>query len=403
MILVRDSQLVAAAVVAALSLSACSSADKRDPLDRPTNPFRTDSSNPALQRQVSERELRLEADELYRLARRALDSSDFTDAIQRYGTLIERYPFTEYATQAELERIYAQHRQFETDTARSAADRFLREHPRHARADYVQYLKGVIHAESEQSIADFLPIDVTKQDDTTQRRAYDEFSLLLQKYPTSRYAADARARMLALRNHIAEHDLHLVRFYQKRGAALAAAKRAEQLIAQYPEAPATHEALRLLGESYRALGLNEQANDAARLLAAHSAAPVTAPAPVAAAPPQAPARPGFFARMAGAFSFLDRSQSAPLEVILPGNDAPPAAAATADAALPAADATPAPKATRLIVEINADDPPAAPAAESPPAPATPDAAAPAAPARGFFTRIADFFSFLDPERREAAP
>jgi outer membrane protein assembly factor BamD len=273
--LVRRLALTAAVVL----LAACSSDSKQLPADSPFRETR------------SERELRLEAEELYRLARRSLDSADFPSALQRYTQLQLRFPFTEFATQAQLESIYARYRSFDPDGALSAADRFLREHPRHPAVDYVHYLKGMTNFQRGESMFDWLT-DPTRQDMAFSRRAFDDFSLLVQKYPDSPYAGDARQRMIYLRNRIAEHELHVVRYYIRRGAYVAAAKRAENILSEYPGAPARTEALALLEQSYRSLGLEEQAGDVQRLIQANPV-PVEAVAQAdAIEPPRLPRRSG---------------------------------------------------------------------------------------------------------------
>lgn len=257
--------------VLGLALAACSS-DSSVP---PTNPFRGSKS---------ERELRLEADGLYKLARRSLDSSDYLGAITRYGAIMLRYPFTDYATQAQLESAYAKYRSFDPDGALSAADRFVKEHPRHPAIDYVHYLKGLINFQRGESLLDAL-VDTTRQDVAFARRAFDDFSLLTQRYPKSRYVGDARLRMVHLRNKIAAHELSIVRYYVRRGAHVAAAKRAERIVADYPGAPATGEALVLLENAYRDAGLGVQADEVRRVREGN---------PAVATPEAAPAveRPG---------------------------------------------------------------------------------------------------------------
>lgn len=354
------------------TLSACSSNDKKEPGYRPKNPFaKSDRNTPGGPKPaVSEQELKLEADKLYRVARGALESSDFAEATLRYDLLTERYPFTDYATQAELEKIYVYNREFKPDEALAAADRFLREHPRHPRADYAQYLKGVIQMERDKGLTDSLPLDNTKKDIGNQRKAYDEFALLIQKYENSRYNEDARARMMDLRNRIAANEMHVVDFYTRRGAWLAAAKRAEQVISQYPGAPATMDALKTMERSYRALGLTQEADDAARTVAAQTGGLTLAVAPlkvsaasdgnaaaaastVLPAAETPPAKRGFFSRLAGVFSPLDRSDKEPLELVLPS-------AASSEKAAEGQTTTAAPdepkkKSNRLIVEINTGD------------------------------------------------
>lgn len=238
----------------------------------PDNPFR---DNP----QRNARELRAEAGTLYQAARKSLDSGDYTGALLRYDQIAARYPFTDYATQSDLERVYAQYRGYEPEKALFSADKFLREHPRHPAADYVQYVKGLVNADREQGFAGFLGLDTTKEDVSNSRRAFDDFALLVQKYPQSRYAADARQRMIYLRNRLAQHDMHVVRYYVKRGAHIAAARRAEQVLTQYPGAPASLEALRIMESSYRELGLTQQADDAAKLLAANGTTAQSAQTP----------------------------------------------------------------------------------------------------------------------------
>ena len=244
-------RLCLAAILAA-ALAGCAS-DPNDP--GPTNPFKGGKS---------EREMRLEADGLYKLARRALDTADFQGAIQRYDQIQLRYPFTDYATQAQLESIYAKYRAFDSEGAIGAAERFLKEHPRHAQVDYAYYLKGLINYQRGDSLFDWL-VDSSGQDAGFARNAFDDFALLVQKYPKSRYAADARLRMVHLRNKIAEHELAVVRYYVRRGAHVAAAKRAERIISDFPGAPALGETLALLEQSYREVGLASQADDVRRI------------------------------------------------------------------------------------------------------------------------------------------
>jgi outer membrane protein assembly factor BamD len=244
-------RLILAACLAVI-LAACASDPDNLP---PTNPFKGGKS---------EREMRLEADGLYKLARRSLDTADYQGAIQRYDQIQLRYPFTDYATQAQLESIYAKYRAFDAEGALSTADRFLKEHPRHPQVDYAYYLKGLINFQRGDSLFDWL-VDSSGQDAGFARNAFDDFALLVQKYPQSRYAADARLRMVFLRNKIAEHELSVVRYYVRRGAHVAAAKRAERIVADFPGAPALGETLALLEKSYREVGLATQAEDVRRI------------------------------------------------------------------------------------------------------------------------------------------
>lgn len=344
----------------------------------PLNP-----DDPGYSRREALREAKLGARDLYRQARQSLNSSDFLAAIETYDKLATRYPFSDYSTQGELERIYALHRNFEPDRALSAADKFTREHPRHAAIDYVQYLKGLTNYNRESDALSLLPVDESKSDVSSQRRAYDDFATLLQKFPKSRYAGDAYQRMVFLRNRLADHELHVVDFYLRRGAYVAAAKRAEQVIGQYPGTVASHRALAILKECYDKAGLTVQAADAKRLLEAQAplpdapttsaAAPVAPENVVAETPPE---KSGVVARVVKALSIFDSRESG-VEVVIPSSDSKAveasAPAATAISTEGAGEAEPRNSSSKLSVVMEPYDsetvvpaPPAAPADEAKP-------------------------------------
>ncbi len=133
----------------------------------------------------------------------------------------------------------------------------------------MQYLRGLINAQKDASALAFIPaLDPAQSDVSSSRRAFDDFALLLQRYPQSRYVGDARLRMIDLRNRIAKSEMTVVGFYMKRGAWLAAAKRAEHVISDYPGAPATEDALDSLETCYDKLGLKAQADDVRKIKAA---------------------------------------------------------------------------------------------------------------------------------------
>lgn len=238
------------------------------------------------------REQQRAAAELYRLARESLDNNDFQTANQRYALIIQHFPFTDHAVQAQLEKIYAQYRSFQFDSALTDADRFMRDYPRHAHIDYLLYLKGLVNAERDHGFTASLGFDTRARDVGNLRKSFDDFALLVQRYPDSRYTGDAQQRMVFLRNRIADHELTVVEYYVRRGALVAATKRAEQIISQYPGAPATVRALELMADAYTRLDLKDQASDARKLLEAQRA---TAPRAV-----EEQEKPGFFGRLFGA-------------------------------------------------------------------------------------------------------
>ncbi len=69
-----------------------------------------------------------------------------------------------------------------------------------------------------------------------------------------------------LLNALAGHEVHVARYYMKRGAYVAAANRAQYALKTYPRAPANEEGLVILVRAYDALGLNDLRDDAERVL-----------------------------------------------------------------------------------------------------------------------------------------
>ena len=198
------------------------------------------------------------AETLYGNARRALNNNDFEYAIKQYETLTARFPFTSQARQARLDLIYCYYRKGEKETAIDGADQFLRENPTHPRIDYAWYMKGLIYFErTPYSIERFFGVDMAKRPPTDLLKSITAFSTVVTQYPNSDYAHDSLRRMTYLRNRLAEYEVNVARYYVKRGAYLAAARRAEGVIEQYDGAPAEQQAVAIMLDCYRRLGYKE--------------------------------------------------------------------------------------------------------------------------------------------------
>jgi outer membrane protein assembly factor BamD len=212
----------------------------------------------------------LTAEELYASAREALDSGDAAGALELYDDVEARFPFTPYAMQAQLDSIYAQYRLQQPELALSAANRFLKQHPQHPRIDYVHYLKGVVNfSRSVDEFDKLLRIDGTQRDPVYARSAFEDFALLIKRFPDSRYAQDARRRMVWLKNGLARYELHVAEFYLRRGAPIAASRRAQFIVDHFQGTDSMPVALDILQLSYAQLGLKEQADEAQRVLQAN--------------------------------------------------------------------------------------------------------------------------------------
>ena len=206
------------------------------------------------------------AKEFHDKAKAAMDAQNYQKAIKLYETLEARYPFGEYAAQTQLSIAYAYYKNDDPEAAIAAADRFIKIHPRNPSVDYAYYLKGLVNFNrSIGFIERFLPTDATQRNPSNVKDAYDNFDLLIRRFPASQYAPDAKQRMLALRNNMAMYEVHVARFYLKRKAYIAAANRGGYVVKEYQRTPAVPYALQVMQEAYTKLGLDELAADAKRV------------------------------------------------------------------------------------------------------------------------------------------
>ncbi|KAA0212722.1 MAG: outer membrane protein assembly factor BamD [Lautropia sp.] len=204
---------------------------------------------------------------LYAEARDELASGNREAAIKLLEKLEARYPFGHWAEQAQLDIAWAHFKDNERALSLAAIDRFMKLHPNHAALDYALYLKGLVNFNEQQGLmARFGGQDLSERDQAALRESFDAFKELVKRFPDSRYAPDAEARMRYLVNSMARGKVHIARYYYSRGAYVAAANRAQEVIRDYQEAPALEEALYLLIRSYEKLGLDDLRADAERVM-----------------------------------------------------------------------------------------------------------------------------------------
>jgi outer membrane protein assembly factor BamD len=207
------------------------------------------------------------AEKLYREAKEALDGGQYDLAIKRYETLESRFPYGRYSQQGQLEIAYAYYKQSEQASAVAATERFMKLHPNHPNVDYAYYLKGLVYFNEDLGLLGKVSRqDRTERDPKAARESFDAFKELVQRFPESKYTPDALARMKYLVNALASHEVHVARYYMKRGAYVAASNRAQYALRNYPQAPAQEEALLIMIQVYDVLGMAELRNDAERVL-----------------------------------------------------------------------------------------------------------------------------------------
>jgi outer membrane protein assembly factor BamD len=234
--------LIALAAVI-LGATGCSSAPSKDPSDN------------------------LPADKLYEEAREEQANGNFDRAAKMYERLEGKGAGTVLGQQAQLERAYLLYQSGDKADALSTIDRFIKVNPMSPAIDYAIYLRALINFNDNLGFLGKLSRqDLSERDQQAARDSYESFKQLRDLYPNSRYAADAQERMGYIINTLAQYEVHVARYYYRRGAYVAAANRAQAAITEFQYSPATEEALSILARSYDKLGLETLRDDTERVL-----------------------------------------------------------------------------------------------------------------------------------------
>jgi outer membrane protein assembly factor BamD len=204
---------------------------------------------------------------LYSEAKEEQSAGNYDRAIKLFDRLEGRAAGTVLAQQAQLERAYVQWKNADKAAALSGLERFIRLHPTSPAIDYAWYLQGLINFNDNLGMfGSLLSQDLAERDQQAARDAYQSFRNLVEQHPQSTYADDARLRMNYIVNSLATYEVHVARYYFRRGAYVAAANRAQQTVQEFQQSPATEEALAIMAMSYDRLGLVQLRDDTERVL-----------------------------------------------------------------------------------------------------------------------------------------
>jgi outer membrane protein assembly factor BamD len=209
----------------------------------------------------------INSDKLYADAKEEQASGNFETAVKMLEKVEARASGTLLAQQAQLDLAYAYYRSGEKALALAKLERFIRLHPTSPAMDYAYYLQGLVNFNEDLGLFGRLARqDLSERDQQASRDAYESFKQVVDRFPESKYAEDARLRMNHVVNSLAAGEVHVARYYLRRGAYLAAANRAQQAIKDYPQSPAIEEALYIMSRAYDQLGLVQLRDDAVRVL-----------------------------------------------------------------------------------------------------------------------------------------
>ena len=206
--------------------------------------------------------------EAYETAQNSIARGNYSRGIQIFEAIQARYPFSNLSRQIQLELMYAYYKSGKREQSVEAADTFIRENPTHERVDYALYIKGISYFEEGKSILErWFRRDITKRPPKDFNLAYASLRRLVERYPASEYAPDARQRMIYLKNRMADYENHVAEYYIRRGAYVAALNRAKSALEEYNGADGNATSLKLMVEAYDKLGMTDLAADTRRVLA----------------------------------------------------------------------------------------------------------------------------------------
>lgn len=186
-----------------------------------------------------------------------LQAGRYPQAVHAFEELDRQYPYSQWATKAQLNTSYAQFLDKNYEEAVVAAERFIRLHPGHKDVPYGLYLIGLSH---------YGRMSDVNRDQSETANALAAFEELVQRYPDSQYARDAKLKITLCKDHLAGKEMAVARYYQNQNQFLAAINRYKTVVSTYETSSHAPEALYRITESYLALGVNDEATRSAAIL-----------------------------------------------------------------------------------------------------------------------------------------
>lgn len=186
-----------------------------------------------------------------------VNSHDYDKAAKKFQELEKEYTFSQWERKALLMETFTQYQAGNYDDAIGSAQRYIGRYAQAPDLDYVYYLEGM-------SYYNQIP-DVSRDQDRAQKASI-VFQQILDKFPKSQYADDARYKLQVTRDQLAGQDMMVGRYYLTQHNYTGAINRFRDVLAKYQNTRHTEEALLRLEEAYLALGIISEAQTAAAVL-----------------------------------------------------------------------------------------------------------------------------------------
>ena len=196
-------------------------------------------------------------EELYNNGIDALNDKRYATAINQFDAIEQNFPYSSWAMNAQLMHGYGEYLQNHYTEAVGALDRYVQLHPASSNAPYAYYLRALSYYEQ---IADI------QRDQKGTEQAMTALQEVVNRYPDTAYARDARLKIDLCRDHLAGKEMEIGRWYQRQKLYAAAIGRFQRVVDDYQTTNHTPEALHRLTEIYLTLGMTDQAKRTAAVL-----------------------------------------------------------------------------------------------------------------------------------------
>ncbi len=199
-------------------------------------------------------------EDYYTQAQAYYSSSQYRGAIDNYQHLIDQYPFSPYAEEAELRIGLAYYKMGDHAQAVAALSDFQRMHPTSKNLALATYYLGMTHYDL---------VGKPDRDQSNTALALQQFEIIEQRFPESQFGELARQRIVICRELLARNELYIGDFYTSKANFRASESRMAELMEKYSDTPVAPEALYKLGESLEKEGKKYSAAQAFTALTMH--------------------------------------------------------------------------------------------------------------------------------------
>lgn len=196
-------------------------------------------------------------EQLYNDARDELARRNYSEAILAFEEVDRQHPYSEWARRALLMTAYSHYQQNNYEEAIAGAQRFAALYPGNESAVYSYYLVAISYFEQI--------VDVGRDQRMTEL-ALAALNELVQRYPTSEYARDARLKIDMTQDQLAGKEMEIGRYYLRESQHLAAIGRFRRVIDVYQTTTHVPEALHRLVEANLSMGLVEESTKVGAVL-----------------------------------------------------------------------------------------------------------------------------------------